>query len=196
MRSVFRKDQENHCMWLFVFRSFVLGVSTFASISMGRGNAWKAHDIDVVLGWMAAGKTTTAMAKLRPGWPWSSIKKLVARLRARAAAGDAPGPVFARKRSFTAVSCAQLDELQAELPTLPRVSVDVVAKRLGTSRSTAWRVLHDRLQKKPYKPIKAQRIAPATVLRRMAFCRVIRLKLGARIRLCSSRSIGLAFGMS
>ena len=49
---------------------------------MGRGTAWKAHDVDMVRGWMAAGKTTTAMAKLRPDWPWSSIKKLVARLRA------------------------------------------------------------------------------------------------------------------
>ena len=32
---------------------------------MGRGTAWKAHDVDMVRGWMAAGKTTTAMAKLR-----------------------------------------------------------------------------------------------------------------------------------
>ena len=55
---------------------------------MGRGTAWKAHDIDVVGGWMAAGKTTTAMAKLRPDWSNSSIKKLVTRLKARAAAGD------------------------------------------------------------------------------------------------------------
>ena len=53
--------------------------STFSSISMGRGTAWKAHDVDVVRGWMAAGKTTTAMAELRPDWSRSSIKKLVAR---------------------------------------------------------------------------------------------------------------------
>ena len=156
---------------------------------MGRGTAWKAHDVDMVRGWMAAGKTTTAMATLRPDWSRSSIKKLVARLKARAAAGDAPGPVFTRKRSFTAFSSAQLDELKAELPTLPRVSVNVVAKKLGTSRSTAWRVLHDRLEKKPYKPIRAQRITSATILRRLAFCRLIRLRLGARVRLCKGPSL-------
>ena len=121
------------------------------------------------------------MAKLRPDWSRSSIKKLVARLRA---AGADTGAVYSRKRSFTAVSSAQLDELNAELPTLPRVSVKMVAKRLGTSRSTAWRVLHDRLKKNPYKPIKAQRVSAATVLRRLAFCRLIRLRHGARVRLC------------
>ena len=47
---------------------FLTDPSTFASISMGRGTAWKAHDVDVVRGWMAAGKTTTAMATLRPDW--------------------------------------------------------------------------------------------------------------------------------
>ena len=129
---------------------------------MGRGTAWKAHDVDVVRGWLAAGKTTTAMATLRSDWSKSSIKKLVARLKA---AGDDVGAVYSRKRSFRAVSSDQVDELRAELPTLPRVSVAVVAKKLGTSSSTAWRVLHDRLKKKPYKPIKsawprAQRHAP------------------------------------
>ena len=126
------------------------------------------------------------MATLRPDWSRSSIKKLVARLRAP---GGGVGVVYTRKRSFTAFSSAQLDELKAELPTLPRVSVNVVAKKLGTSRSTAWRVLHDKLEKKPYKPIRAQRITSATVLRRLAFCRLIRLRLGARVRLCKGPSL-------
>ena len=126
------------------------------------------------------------MAKLRPDWSRSSIKKLVACSRAP---GGETGHVFTRKRSFTAVSSAQVDELNAELHTLPQVSVAVVAKKLQASRSTAWRVLHNRLEKKWYKPIKAQRVAPATVLRRLAFCRLIRLRLGARLRLCKGPSL-------
>ena len=86
--------------------------------------------------------------------------------------------MFGRKRSFTAVSSAQWDELRAELPTLSLVSVAVIAKKLGTSSSTAWRVLHNRLEKKPYKPIKAQRVWAAARLCRLAFCRDIRLRLG------------------
>ena len=66
------------CRWQFF--DHLASTSIFASISMGRGTAWKAHDVDVVRGWLAAGKTTTAMATLRPDWPKSSIKKLVARL--------------------------------------------------------------------------------------------------------------------
>ena len=100
----------------------------------------------MVRGWLAAEKTTTAMATLPPDWSKSSIKKLVARLRTP---GGETGLVFGRMRSFTAVSSAQVDELKAELPTLPRVSVAVIAKKLGTSSSTAWRVLHNRMEKKP-----------------------------------------------
>ena len=109
---------------------------------MGRGTSWNPHDIDVVRGWMAEGKTTTGMAKLQPDWSQSSIKKLVARLTA---AGGDTGTVYSRKRSCSAASCAQVDELRAELPTLPRVSVAAVAtKKMGTSSSTARRVLHNR----------------------------------------------------
>ena len=86
---------------------------------MGLGTSWNPHDIDIVRGWMAEGKTTTGMAKLRPEWSKSSIKKLVARLKA---AGGDTGAVYSRKRSITAASSAQMDELRAELPTLPRVS--------------------------------------------------------------------------
>ena len=146
---------------------------------MGRGTAWKAHDVDVVRGWLAAGKTTTAIATLRPDWSKARL----------GAPGGETGFVFGRKRSFTAVSSAQMDELKAELPTFPRVSVAVIAKKLGTSSSTAWRVLHNRLEKKPCKPIKAQRVSAATGLRRLAFCRDIRLRLGARLRLCKGPSL-------
>ena len=82
----------------------------------------------------------------RPDWSKSSIKMLVARLKAT---GGDTGAVYSRKRYFTAVSGAQVDDLKAELPTLPRVSVAVVTKKLGTSSSTAWRVLHKRLEKRP-----------------------------------------------
>ena len=153
---------------------------------MGRGTAWKAHDVDVMRGWLAAGKPTTAMATLRPAWPKSSMKKLVARLKA---AGDDTGPVYSRKRSFRAVSSDQVDEFRAELPTLPRVSVAVVAKKHGTSSSTAWRVLHSTLKKKPQKPTKTQRVSAATRLRRLAFCRCIRLRRGARLRVCKGPSL-------
>ena len=87
------------------------------------------------------------------------------------------------------VSGDQVDELRAELPTLPRVSVAVVAKKLGTSSSTGWRVPHNTLKKKPSKPIKAQRVSAATRLRRLAFCRSIRLRLGARLRVCKGPSL-------
>ena len=182
------------CWWYFsdhlatVSSNFLPALQLLHQFPRVVGTAWKAHDIDVVRCWLAAGKTTTVMAMLRPKWSKSSIKKLVARLKARAAAGDAPGPVLARKRSFTAVSSAQVDELKAELPTLPRVSVAAVVKKLRTSSSTAWRVLHNRLEK-TYKPIKAQRVSAATVLRRLALCRFIRLRLGARLRLCKGPSL-------
>ena len=68
--------------------------------------------------------------------------------------------MYSRKRSFRAVSSDQVDELSAESPTLPRVTV---LGKNGTCSSTAWRVLHDRLKKKPYKPIKSQRVSAATV---------------------------------
>ena len=58
---------------------------------MGRRTSWNPHDIDIVHGWMAEGKTTTGMAKLRPDWSKSSIKKLVARLKA---AGCDTGAVY------------------------------------------------------------------------------------------------------
>ena len=90
--------------------------------------------MNIVHGWMAEGKTATGMAKLRPDCSKSIIKKLVARLKA--AGGDTG--------SFTAASSGQVDDLTAELPKLPRVSVATVAKKLGTSSSTAWRVLQNR----------------------------------------------------
>ena len=77
------------------------------------------------------------MATLRPDWSKSSIKKLVARLRA---AGGDGGAVYSRKRSVRAVSSDQVDELRVELPTLPRVSVAVVASvASGTTRPATCR---------------------------------------------------------
>ena len=120
-----------------------------------------------VAGWQ---KTTTGMAKLRADWSKSSIKKLVARLLA---AGGETGAVYSRKRYFTAVSGAQVDELRAEFATSPRVSVAVVAKK-------TWDLLIHSVasaapqpgEKKANKGIRAQRISPATRLRRLKLRKV------------------------
>ena len=99
---------------------------------MGRGTAWKAHDVDVVRGWMAAGKTTTAMATLRPDWSRSSIKKLVARLRAP---GGGVGVVYTRK--FIRLNKPHNEELLA----VPASSPD-----LNVCDYYLWKAIQDRLQ--------------------------------------------------
>ena len=127
------------------------------------------------------------MAKLRPDWSKSSFKNLVARLKA---AGGDTGAVYSRKRSITAAFSAEVDELRAKLPALPRgVGCLCRKKKLGTSSSTARRVLHNRWERKDYKTIRAQRISAATRLRRLACCRCVRLRLGARLRLCKGPSL-------
>ena len=122
----------------------------------------------------------------RPDWSKSSIKKLVARLKA---AGGDTGAVYSRKRSFTEASSAQVDELRDELPTLPRVSVAVVAKNLGPPLPQRGGCCTTEWKKKADKATRAQRISVATRLRRLVFCRCIRLRLCARLRLCKEPSL-------
>ena len=157
------KDQENHCMRhpfkrIFVFHLFLLShqvraeamassifrtsqvPSIFAATEMGRVTSWNPYDIDLVRGWMAEGKTTTGMGKLRPDSSKSGVKKLVARFKS---SGDHWGCVL----SHAIFHSVQVDDFRAELPTLPLVSV--AAKSLGLPpSSTAWRVLHHRLRER------------------------------------------------
>ena len=87
---------------LYTLNFLVQSISlNFCSTDMGRRTSWNPHDIDVVRGRMAEGKTTTGMATLRSDWSQSTIKKLVALLNA---AGGDTGAVNSRKRSFTAAS--------------------------------------------------------------------------------------------
>ena len=132
---------------------FLTDPSTFASISMGRGSAWNAHDIDVVRGWLAAGKTTTAMAKLRTDWSRSSIKKLVARLRA-------PGGETAHVFTSQAVlhSGFQRPVGRASRPNCPHClgcRLTLSRKGLGPPVSQRGGCCTTDWQKKPYKPIKS-----------------------------------------
>ena len=120
---------------------------------------------------------------------WQSCGPIGQRPVTRSSCGDT-GAVHSRKRSFTAVSSDQVDEFRVELPTLPRVSVAVVAKNLGPPHpSTAWRVLQNRLKQKAYKGINLSgcQLPPVSVAWR--FCRCIRLRLGARLRLSKGPSL-------
>lgn len=51
------------------------------SAAMGRGCGWSAADVALVEQWLAAGYSASGIFALRPDWPWSSVKKLVRKLR-------------------------------------------------------------------------------------------------------------------
>ena len=136
---------------------------------MGCGTAWKARDVDVVHGWLAAGKTTTAMATLRPDWPKSSIKKLVARLKAA-------GCTLASDPSER-----QGGRAQGRITHIASGVCCRCRKKLGTSSSTAWRVLHNTLKvsRKNQSKLSGSRLLPVSVAWRSVAVSASDLVLGS-----------------
>ena len=134
----------------------------------------------MVRGWLAAGKTTTAMATLRPDWPKSSIKKLVARLKAAVCTLASDPSERCPVTRWTSSGPNYPHCLGCLLP-LSQKTWDLLFHSVASAAQ--------HIEGKPYKPIKAQRVSAATRLRRLAFCRCIRLRLGARFRVCKGPSL-------
>ena len=139
---------------------------------MGRGTSWNPHDVDVA--WLGGRRENK-----------DRNDKLAARV-VKVQYQEARGPF--ESSGFTALPGAQVDELRAELPTLHRVSVAVVAQKLGTSSSTVWRVLHNRLREKPTRvsELSGSQLPPVSVAWRSV---AVSVSVGARLRLCKGPSL-------
>ena len=78
---------------------------------------------------------------------------------------------------------------QAELPTLPRVSVAAIAKKTWNLLFHSVAGAAQQIGEKSLQAVRATRISAATRLHRLAPCQCIRLRLGARLRLCQGPSL-------
>ena len=109
---------------------------------------------------------------MRPDWSLESIKTKLKQLRR-----GAPDESRSLKRRRTSEVLA---EIETAVNEAPRQTLSVLRRHssLDMSRSTLWRALHDDLQARRFRPVRAPRLTAATRLARFNFSRDVLQRVG------------------
>ena len=112
------------------------------------------------------------MRAMRPGWSLESIKKKLKQVRR--GAPDQPRPLKRRRTSEV------LAEIETAVTGTPRQTLSVLRRHssLDMSRSTLWRALHEDLQARCFKPVRAPRLTAENRLARLNFCSDVLQRVG------------------
>ena len=139
---------------------------------MGRGADWAVQDVVQLRQWLDEGQNSREMRAMRPDWSLDSIKTKLKQLRR--GAPDESRPLKRRRTSEV------LAEIEAAVTETPRQTLSVLRRHssLDMSRSTLWRALHEDLQARCFKPVRAPRLTTATRLARLNFCRDVLQRVG------------------
>ena len=141
---------------------------------MGRGQHLKASDVEHIKSELESGVPPKQIV-VSTGWPKSTVYKIAKKLQTaapvlkrRASAILTPEGIE-RGRTFVSDSDGQ-------------ISVRQVQSQLGIARSTARRLLRERLSFKALKKRKCQKLTERHRVQRLAFARrsLLRLKMGGR----------------
>ena len=139
---------------------------------MGRGVDWAAQDVAQLCQWLEEGRKPREMSALRPDWLLESIKTKIKHLRR-----GAPDESRPLKRRRTTEVLAQIEVAVTETP---RQTLSVLRRHssLDMSRSMLWRALHEDLQARCFKSVRAQRLTAGNHLARLNFCRDVLQRVG------------------
>ena len=119
---------------------------------MDRGVDWAVQDVAQLRQWLEEGRKPREMRAMRPDWSLESIKTKLKQLHR-----GAPGQSRPLKRRRTSEVLAEIETAVTETP---RQTLSVLRRRssLDMSRSTLWPALHDDLQARCFKPVRAPRL--------------------------------------
>ena len=139
---------------------------------MGRGADWAVQDVAQLRQWLNEGRKPREMRALRPDWSLESIKTKLKQLRR--GAPDESRPLKRRRTSEVLV------EIEAAVNETPRQTLSMLRRHssVDMSRSTLWRALHEDLQARCFKFVRAPKLTAATRLARLNFCRDVLQRVG------------------
>ena len=140
--------------------------------TMGRGVDWAVQDVAQLRQWLDEGRKPREMCAMRPDWSLESIKTKLKQLRR--GAPDESRPLKRRRTSEV------LAESEVPVTETPRQTLSVLGRHnsLDMSRSTLWRALHEDLQARCFKPVRAPRLTAENRLARLNFCRDVLQRVG------------------
>ena len=141
--------------------------------TMGRDVDWAVQDDAQLRQWLVDGRKPREMRALRPDWSLESINTKIKRLRR--GAPDQPRPLE-RRRTTEVVA-----EIETAATETPRQTLSMLRRHssLDMSRATLWRALHEDLQGRCFKPVRAPRLTAENRLPRLNFCRDVLQRVGA-----------------
>ena len=139
---------------------------------MGRGVDWAAQGVAQLRQWLEEGRKPREMRAMRPDWSLESIKTKLKQLRP--GAPDQPRPLKWRRTTEV------LAEIEVAVTETPRQTLSVLRRHssLDMSHSTLWRALHEDLQARCLKPVRAPRLTAENRLARLTFCRDVLQRVG------------------
>ena len=139
---------------------------------MGRGVDWAVQEVAQLRQWLEEGRKPCEMRPVRPDWSLESIKTKLKQLRRDAS--DESRPL---KRLRTSEVLAEIETVENETP---RQTLSVLRRHssLDMSRSTLWRALHEDVQARSFKPLRAPRLTAENRLARLNFCRDVLQRVG------------------
>lgn len=112
--------------------------------------------------------------ELSPSWSMSTIRKAHAKI---AKGGDLGRGGGSKARALTAAKVSAVEEVMA---AHPRTSISDLARRVGLSRSTAYRALRTKLQMRAFKQVKHQGLKVVHAEARKAWCQRIMVRTTTR----------------
>ena len=141
--------------------------------SMGKGLPWSVADKDT-----ASGKTLSAIHRGR-GWPYSSVKKMAARLKE----GDLDANIkmhCGRKRKITKEDRKKIEQRIREVPetSIKQIQHWFVTET-GKKVCRATMRTYVRMAAKPFKRTKAHFLSGAHKVRRLNWCLDMKRRIGA-----------------
>ena len=136
---------------------------------MGRGVDWAGQDVAQLRQWPEEGHKPRVMRAMRPDGSPESIKTKLKQLRR-----GAPNESRPLKRQRTSEVLAEIETAVTE--TLRQTLR--MHSSLDMSRSTLWRALHEDLQARCFKPVRAPRLTAENRLARLNFCRDVLQRVG------------------